>query len=314
MLKKKELKIYDVIIVGGGPGGLTAAVYQSRSGNSVAIIEKGMYGGQLLNTDLVENYGGITTISGTELAMQFDEQARSLDNVDHIFGNIKTAYKEDDLFVVETRKKKYIGKTLIIATGVTHKKMGLDGEKIYEGNGISYCATCDGAFYRGKNVTVIGGGDSALESAIYLSKIASSVTIMHRRDEFRAEQILQDRANEIENIKYIMNSEVTSIWGDDDTVTDIGYKDKTGLKNELHSTEGVFVNIGVIPNADPFGDLGILRESGYIYTTETVKTSVEGVFAVGDIRYNSIRQIVTATGDGAIASDQVNKYLQKENK
>lgn len=312
MLKKKEIKIYDVIIIGGGPGGLTAAVYQSRSGNSVAIIEKGLYGGQLLNTDLVENYGGITSISGVELAMQFDEQARTLDNVEHIFDDVKTASKEEDYFVVESMDNKYLSKSIIIATGVTHKKMGLEGESLYEGSGVSYCSTCDGAFYKGKDVTVIGGGDSALESAIYLSKIASSVTIMHRRDEFRAEQILQDRANEIENIKYIMNSEVTAIWGDDDTVTDIEYKDKTSLKKELHSTEGVFVNIGVIPNTDPFGDLGILRESGYIYTTETVKTSVEGVFAVGDIRYNSIRQIVTATGDGAIASDQVNKYLQKE--
>lgn len=317
MLKNKEKpdeQIYDTIIIGGGPAGITTAVYQSRSGNSVAIIEKGIYGGQLLNTDLVENYGGIPTITGAELAQQFDTQARGLDNVDHIFGNIEKAYKEDDLVVVETRKKKYIGKTLVIATGVNHKKLGLDGEATYEGRGVSYCATCDGAFFKDKEVTVIGGGDSALESAIYLSNIAKKVTIIHRRDKFRAEQILVDRADRIENIEYIMDADVNAINGDGSKVTEVTYKDKNMYEEFSVPSEGVFINIGVVPNTEAFGDLDILRESGYVYTDKNMATSVKGVFAVGDVRYDSIRQIVTAVGDGAVASDSINKYLQEGTK
>ncbi|HZK00994.1 MAG TPA: FAD-dependent oxidoreductase, partial [Tissierellaceae bacterium] len=200
-------------------------------------------------------------------------------------------------------------KSLVIATGVSHKKLGVEKEDELQGRGISYCATCDGAFFKGRDVSVIGGGDSAMESAIYLSKIANEVTLIHRRDEFRAEQILQDRAKEASNIKYIYNAKITSISEDDGLVSGVCYNDKKTFEKLIHPTDGIFINVGVVPNTSVFSNLGILRESGFIYTDKNMKTSVDGIFAVGDVRYDSIRQIVTATGDGAIASESVNNYL-----
>ena len=308
-LQLKIKKTYDSAVIGAGPAGITTSIYLARSGFDVAIIERGIYGGQLNDTDSIENYTAFESVSGMELAQKMESHSRSVDGIEHVYGDVNTVEKKDDVFKVDLGDECIYAKSLVIATGVSHKKLEVEGEEGLIGKGISYCATCDGAFFRGKNVTVIGGGDSAMESAIYMSKIANEVTLIHRRDEFRAEQILQDRAKEISNIKYIYNAKITSISEDDGLVSGVCYNDKKTFEKLIHPTDGIFINVGVVPNTSAFGDLGILRESGFIYTDKSMKTSVDGIFAVGDVRYDSIRQIVTATGDGAIASESVNNYL-----
>lgn len=305
----KIKKTYDSAVIGAGPAGITTSIYLARSGFDVAIIERGLYGGQLNDTDSIENYTAFESVSGMELAQKMESHSRSVDGIEHVYGDVNAVEKKDDIFKVDLGGEYIYAKSLIIATGVGHKKLEVEGEEGLVGKGISYCATCDGAFFRGKNVTVVGGGDSAMESAIYMSKIANEVTLIHRRDEFRAEQILQDRAKETSNIKYIYNAKITSISEDNGLVTGVCYNDKKTFEKLIHPTDGIFINVGVVPNTSAFGDLGILRESGFIYTDKGMNTSVEGVFAVGDVRYDSVRQITSAVGDGAIASESVNNYL-----
>ena len=308
-LQLKIKKTYDSAVIGAGPAGITTSIYLARSGFDVAIIERGIYGGQLNDTDSIENYTAFESVSGMELAQKMESHSRSVDGIEHVYGDVNSVEKKDDIFKVDLGGEHIYAKSLVIATGVGHKKLDVEGEEGLVGKGISYCATCDGAFFRGKNVTVIGGGDSAMESAIYMSKIANEVTLIHRRDEFRAEQILQDRAKETSNIKYIYNAKITSISEDNGSVDGVCYNDKKTFEKLTHPTDGIFINVGVVPNTSAFGDLGILRESGFIYTDKSMKTSVDGIFAVGDVRFDSIRQVVTATGDGAIASESVNNYL-----
>lgn len=308
-LQLKIKKIYDSAVIGAGPAGITTSIYLARSGFDVAIIERGLYGGQLNDTDSIENYTAFESVSGMELAQKMELHSRSVDGIEHVYGDVNAVEKKGDIFKVDLGGKYIYAKSLVIATGVGHKKLDVEGEEGLVGKGISYCTTCDGAFFRGKNVTVVGGGDSAMESAIYMSKIANEVTLIHRRDEFRAEQILQDRAKEASNIKYIYNAKITSISEDNGLVTGICYSDKKTFEKLIHPTDGIFINVGVVPNTGAFGDLGILRESGFIYTDKDMKTSVEGIFAVGDVRYDSVRQITSAVGDGAIASESVNNYL-----
>lgn len=310
-LKLKNKKVYDSVIVGAGPAGITTSIYLARSGLDVAIVEKGLYGGQLNDTDSVENYTAFEDISGMELAQKMEAHSRSVEGIEHIYGDVKNVEKKDSEFKVSLGKDKIYAKSLVIATGVSHKKLKVDGESELLGKGVSYCATCDGAFFKNKDVTIIGGGDSAMESAIYMSKIANEVTIIHRRDTFRAEKILQDRASECDNIKYIYNADVSEIVGDGGSVSGVKYNDKKTFDSSIHPTDGIFVNIGVVPNSDVFGDLGILRESGFIYTDKEMKTSVDGVYAVGDVRYDSVRQITSAVGDGAVVSESINKYLNE---
>ncbi|HZK01011.1 MAG TPA: FAD-dependent oxidoreductase [Tissierellaceae bacterium] len=305
----KIKKTYDSAVIGAGPAGITTSIYLARSGFDVAIIERGIYGGQLNDTDSIENYTAFESVSGMELAQKMESHSRSVDGIEHVYGDVNAVEKKDDIFKVDLGDEYIYAKSLVIATGVSHKKLEVEGEEGLVGKGISYCTTCDGAFFRGKNVTVIGGGDSAMESAIYMSKIANEVTLIHRRDEFRAEQILQDRAKEASNIKYIYNAKITSISEDDGIVSGVCYNNKKTFEKLIHPTDGIFINVGVVPNTSAFGDLGILRESGFIYTDKNMKTSVDGIFAVGDVRYDSVRQVVTATGDGAIASESVNNYL-----
>src|SRR5699024_7464224 len=307
--KLKIKKTYDSAVIGAGPAGITTSIYLARSGFDVAIIERGLYGGQLNDTDSVENYTAFESVSGMELAQKMESHSRSVDGIEHVYGDVNAVEKKDNIFKVDLGGEYIYAKSLVIATGVGHKKLDVEGEEGLVGKGISYCTTCDGAFFRGKNVTVVGGGDSAMESAIYMSKIANEVTLIHRREEFRAEQILQDRAKEISNIKYIYNAKIMSISEDDGLVSGVCYNDKKTFEKLIHLTDGIFINVGVVPNTSAFGNLGILRESGFIYTDKNMKTSVDGIFAVGDVRYDSIRQIVTATGDGAIASESVNNYL-----
>lgn len=307
----KNKKVYDSIIVGAGPAGITTSIYLARSGLDVAIVEKGLYGGQLNDTDSIENYTAFEDISGMELAQKMEAHSRSVEGIEHIYGDVKNVEKKDNGFKVSLGKDKIYAKSVVIATGVSHKKLKVNGESELVGKGISYCATCDGAFFKDKNVTVIGGGDSAMESAIYMSKIANEVTLIHRRDTFRAEKILQDRASECDNIKYIYNAGVSEIVSKDGFVSGVKYSDKKTFDSHVHPTDGIFVNIGVVPNSDAFGELGVLREGGFIYTDKEMKTSVDGVYAVGDIRYGSVRQITSAVGDGAVVSESINKYLNE---
>ena len=307
----KSKKIYDAVVVGAGPAGITSAIYLARSGVNVALVERGIYGGQLNDTDEIENYTAFENISGTGLAKKMEEHSKSMDGIEHLYGDVKDVTKnEKGNIVIDLGEESIYSKSLVIATGVSHKKLGVEKEDELQGRGISYCATCDGAFFNGRDVSVIGGGDSAMESAIYLSNIANSVTVIHRRNKFRAEKILQDRAKAIDNINYIYDADTLGFDDENGIVSCIRYKDKNTYEVITHPTNGVFVNVGVVPNTDAFNNLGILRESGFIYTDKGMKTSVEGIFAVGDVRFDSIRQITSAVGDGAVCSNSVNNYLK----
>ena len=307
----KNKKIYDAVVVGAGPAGITSAIYLARSGVNVALVERGIYGGQLNDTDEIENYTAFENISGMGLAKKMEEHSKSMDGIEHLYGDVKDVTKDEKgNIVIDLGKESIYSKSLVIATGVSHKKLGVEKEDELQGRGISYCATCDGAFFKGRDVSVIGGGDSAMESAIYLSNIANSVTVIHRRGNFRAEKILQDRAKAIDNINYIYNADILGFDDENGIVSCIKYKDKNTYENITYPTDGVFVNVGVVPNTDAFKNLRILRESGFLYTERDMKTSVEGIFAVGDVRFDSIRQITSAVGDGAVCSNSVNNYLK----
>lgn len=303
-------KIYDSIIIGAGPAGITTAIYLARAGAKVALVERGIYGGQLNDTDLIENYTAFEEITGMELAKKMERHSKSMEGIEHIYGDVKSVGRDKKgQFILDLGREKIHGKTLVIATGVSHKKLGAGKEDELLGRGISYCATCDGAFFKGRDVSVVGGGDSAMESAIYLSKIANTVTVIHRRDKFRAEKILQDRAKEADNIHYIYDADTIAFDDERGLVSGVLYKDKNTFEKKNHQTNGVFINVGVVPNTEVFKDLGILREGGFVYTDKSMKTSIDGVYAVGDVRYDSVRQVVTATGDGAVASESINNYL-----
>lgn len=234
-------------------------------------------------------------------------------NVSHIYGDVKDIIKENELFEVQMNldNTKIRSKTVVVATGVTHKKLGVPHEKKYEGNGISYCAVCDGAFFRGKDVAVIGGGDSAVESALYLSNIANKVTIVHRRDELRAEKILQERMNQKDNIEIIWNAKTEAFKGEDGKLDRIQYVDNQSGERYYLDVKGAFINIGIIPVTSMIKTniYDIITPDGFIFTNKNMETNVNGLYAIGDVRSDSIRQVVTATGDGAVVVESVINYL-----
>lgn len=306
-----EEKIFDLIILGGGPAGLNAALYAKRGGIDVAIIDTSSVGGQPVNYLEIENYLGFPTIQGWELAEKFEQhidkfniqkfQNEEIQNVD-LTSTIKT---------VQTLKNKYLAKTIIIATGASPKKLGIRGEDEYIGKGVSYCAVCDGAFYKNKTVVVIGGGNAAVEEGIYLTKFAEKVYIMHRRDELRADKIIQERAFNNEKIEFIFDSVPLEIVGDSKKVNLIQYKNvKTGEIKTLN-TNGVFPYIGFSPNTEFFNAQLVQDEFGFIRVDENMRTSEVGVFAAGDVRRTPLRQVITAVADGAIAGMSAVKYLEE---
>lgn len=306
-----EEKIFDLIILGGGPAGLNAALYAKRGGIDVAIIDTSSVGGQPVNYLEIENYLGFPTIQGWELAEKFEQhidkfniqkfQNEEIQNVD-LTSTIKT---------VQTLKNKYLAKTIIIATGASPKKLGIRGEDEYIGKGVSYCAVCDGAFYKNKTVVVIGGGNAAVEEGIYLTKFAEKVYIMHRRDELRADKIIQERAFNNEKIKFIFDSVPLEIVGDSKKVNLIQYKNvKTGEIKTLN-VDGVFPYIGFSPNTEFFNAQLVQDEFGFIRVDENMRTSEVGVFAAGDVRRTPLRQVITAVADGAIAGMSAVKYLEE---
>ncbi|MGK9429034.1 thioredoxin-disulfide reductase [Bacillus atrophaeus] len=305
----EKMKIYDVIIVGAGPAGMTAAVYTSRANLNTLLIERGIPGGQMANTQDVENYPGFDHILGPDLSNKMFVHAKKFGAV-YEYGDIKEIIDEGRLKKVVTTKKEFYAKSVIIATGADHKKLGVPGENELGGLGVSYCAVCDGAFFKGRELVVVGGGDSAVEEAVYLTRFASKVTIIHRRDQLRAQKILQERAFSNEKIGFIWNKEVTSINAGNGTVNTVTLKDtKTGEQSQFPAN-GVFIYVGTLPLNGAFKNLDITNEEGYVVTDEAMATKIPGIYAAGDIHDKTLRQIVTATGDGSIAAQSVQHYIE----
>ncbi|RSI10353.1 thioredoxin-disulfide reductase [Streptococcus sanguinis] len=303
--------MYDTIIIGAGPAGMTAALYAARSNLKVALLERGIPGGQMNNTADIENYPGYANISGPELAEKMFEPLENL-GVEHLFGLVEKIEDRGDFKEIITEDERFEAKTVIIASGANHRHLGVPGEEDYNSRGVSYCAVCDGAFFRDEDLLVVGGGDSAVEEAIFLTRFAKSVTIVHRRDELRAQKVLQDRAFTNEKIRFVWDSVVESIHGDERKVTGVTFKNvKTG---EVSQAEfgGIFIYVGLDPVSEFAADLGITDEAGWILTDHQMKTSVAGIYAVGDVRQKDLRQITTAVGDGAIASQEAYKYLTEQ--
>ena len=303
--------MYDTIIIGAGPAGMTAALYAARSNLKVALLERGIPGGQMNNTADIENYPGYANISGPELAEKMFEPLENL-GVEHLFGLVEKIEDRGDFKEIITEDERFETKTVIIASGANHRHLGVPGEEDYNSRGVSYCAVCDGAFFRDEDLLVVGGGDSAVEEAIFLTRFAKSVTIVHRRDELRAQKVLQDRAFANEKVRFVWDSVVESIHGDERKVTGVTFKNvKTGETSQA-DFGGIFIYVGLDPVSEFAADLGITDEAGWILTDHQMKTSVAGIYAVGDVRQKDLRQITTAVGDGAIASQEAYKYLTEQ--
>lgn len=295
--------MYDVVIIGCGPSGMTAGIYARRANKKVLILEAKTYGGQIINTLDIENYPCEEHISGFDFSTKLYNQVINL-GAEVKLEEVVNVSLENDIKLIKTTDNTYKAKTLIIATGVKNRTLGIDNEKELIGKGISYCATCDGAFFKGKITSVVGGGNTALEDALYLSDIAEKVYLIHRRDKFRADEILIDKVLKKDNIEIIYNSNVIKINGDEKL-------ESIELDtNKIIETSALFIAVGQVPNNDIFKDIIDLDENGYIIS-DNCNTNVEGVYAAGDNRVKELRQLVTATSDGAIAANLAIKYLNK---
>lgn len=305
-----EEKIYDVIIIGAGPAGMTAAVYTSRANLSTLMLERGIPGGQMANTEDVENYPGYESILGPDLSNKMFEHAKKF-GAEYAYGDVKEVIDGKEYKTIVAGKKEYKARAIIVASGAEYKKIGVPGEKELGGRGVSYCAVCDGAFFKGKELVVIGGGDSAVEEGVYLTRFASKVTIVHRRDTLRAQKILQDRAFQNEKVDFIWNHTIKEINDTNGKVGSVTLVDVNSGEEQEVKTDGVFVYIGMLPLSKPFVELGITNENGYVETNERMETKVPGIFAAGDVREKMLRQIVTATGDGSIAAQSAQHYVEE---
>lgn len=304
-----EEKIYDVIIVGAGPAGMTAAVYTSRANLATLMIERGVPGGQMANTEDVENYPGYDHILGPDLSTKMFDHAKKF-GAEYAYGDIQEVIDGEAYKTIVAGSKEYKARAVIIATGAEYRKLGAPGEAELTGRGVSYCAVCDGAFFKDKELVVIGGGDSAVEEGVFLTRFASKVTIIHRRDELRAQKILQDRAFDHDKIDFIWSHTVKQFNEKDGKLGSVTLTStKTGEEQEFQA-DGAFVYVGMDPLSAPFASLGITDENGYIATNDQMETSVPGIFAAGDIREKTLRQIVTATGDGSIAAQSAQSYIE----
>ncbi len=306
-----EEKIFDCLILGGGPAGLAAGLYAKRGNIDVAIIDTSSLGGQPVNYLEIENYLGFPVIEGWELAEKFEEHIDKFNVEKFINEEIQSVDLVSDIKTVVTLKGVYRAKSVILASGAKAAKLGIKGEKEYTGRGVSYCAVCDGAFYKNKTVLVVGGGNAALEEGMYLTKFANTVYIMHRRNEFRADRVVQQRAFNNPKIKFILDSVPLEIIGEEGRVSKVLYKNtKTNEINEI-GTEGVFPYIGFSPNTEFFNGQVVQDERGFIMVDENMRTSQIGVFAAGDIRKTPLRQVITAVADGAVAGVSAVKYLEE---
>jgi thioredoxin reductase (NADPH) len=274
------------------------------------MIERGIPGGQMANTEDVENYPGFESILGPELSNKMFDHAKKF-GAEYAYGDIKEIVDGKEYKTVKAGSKEYKARAIIISAGAEYKKIGVPGEKELGGRGVSYCAVCDGAFFKGKELVVVGGGDSAVEEGVYLTRFASKVTIVHRRDKLRAQSILQARAFDNEKIDFIWNKTVKEIHEENGKVGKVTLVDTISGEEEEFATNGVFIYIGMLPLSKPFENLGITNDEGYIETNDRMETKVDGIFAAGDIREKSLRQIVTATGDGSIAAQSVQHYVEE---
>lgn len=299
-------RVLDLIIIGGGPGGLTAAIYALRAKLDLLLIEKTGVGGQIALSDIVDNYPGLPGISGVELMAKFEDQAKSF-GLEIEYTDVEKVTDEGDHRLVKTTSGDFRAKTVIIASGAKPRKLGVPGENEFTGRGVSYCATCDGFFFREKNVAVIGGGDTAVKEALFLTKLVNKVSLVHRRDALRAEKIHQDQALDNPKIEMEWNSVLEEIKGDK-KVSAVVVKDvKTGETKDI-AVEGVFVFVGILPNSDL---VDCDKDSGgFIITDEQMQTSIKGVFAVGDVRVKALRQVATAVGDGATAAFSAQGFVE----
>lgn len=300
--------IRDLIIIGAGPAGLTAAIYAKRAGlDTLLIDETGMGGGQIVNTYEVDNYPGLIHINGFDLGMKFKEHAGEM-GTEFADVSVTAVSKQNDLIHVDTTEGEYVAKTLIIATGAKHRMLGIPGEEELVGMGVSYCATCDGAFFKNRVTAVVGGGDVALEDALFLARGCSKVYLIHRRDEFRGAKVLADKVKQTPNIEIIYDSRVTEIVGEDQVEKIKVENVKTAGISEL-DVNGIFIAVGMKPNTELFSDIVELDEGGYVIAGEDCVTSCEGVFAAGDLRTKKLRQVITAAADGANAITSVSEYF-----
>ena len=311
-------KVYDLIILGAGPGGLAAGLYAGRARLSTLIIEKGQDGGQIAITNEIENYPGqsLEEESGPSLIARMTKQCENF-GCERASDTIKSVELSGDVKKIIGTKGEYLGKTVIIATGAYPRPIGCKGEQEYLGKGVSYCATCDANFFEDFEVYVVGGGDAAVEEAMYLTKFARKVTVIHRRNELRAAKSIQERAFKNDKLFFMWDSVVEELGGDEILQTMTVKNVKTGELTTYEADEddgmfGVFGFIGRIPNSDIFKDSGLtMDEKGYIPTDDDMHTNIDGVFAVGDVRVKSLRQVVTAAADGAIAATQAEKYINE---
>jgi len=299
----------DVLIIGGGGSGLTAALYTSRANLSTLLFEKLTPGGQIALTDVVENYPGFPEgITGPEISMKMEEQAKKY-GTKVVYEEVKTITRQEKGFNVQTSSGNYQAGAIILASGASFRMLGAPGEKELIGKGVSYCATCDGAFFKGKEVIVVGGGDSALQEGLFLTRFAVKVTIIHRRDKLRASPILQDRAKQHEKISFIWDTVVEKVNGEK-KVEGVTLKNlKTGAVEEFR-TDGVFVFVGHDPNTAFLKGFVAMDEKGYVLTTDGLKTSVPGVFAAGEVRLGAVKQLVAAAGEGCEAALQAQAFLE----
>jgi thioredoxin reductase (NADPH) len=301
-------RTYQVVIIGGGPAGLTAGLYCARSRYNALLVEQGIIGGQITNAERLENYPGFPNgISGIELGQLIHEQATSY-GLETLLAEVAKVVPGRKHNLVSTSEGDFIAESAIIASGSQFRKLGVPGEDKFVGKGVSYCATCDGPLFKGKTVAVIGGGDSAITEALYLSKFASSVKIIHRRSQLRASKVLEERATAEPKIEFIWDNVVTGIEGDG-VLRQLRLKNTKDDKISVLELEGVFVAIGSKPNSVQWRGLLPLDEEGYIITNELMETKVPGVFAAGDVRHNSARQAITAAGDGATAAISAARFL-----
>lgn len=298
---------YDIIIVGAGAAGMTAAIYGVRSGKSILLIEEKMYGGQIINTPQVENYPGIETISGASFATNLYNQAKGL-GAEYLSGKVTEIKDCGDTKEVTVNDNSYKAESVIIATGARNRTLNVPGEIELTGKGVSYCATCDGMFFRNRDVAVVGGGNTALEDALFLSDYCNKVYIIHRRDTFRGEKQLEESLRAKENVVFLLNRVVEEIQGKE-TLEFIIVKEKDGDKSDKISINGLFIAVGQVPDNDVFSNVVELDEYGYIAAGEDCKTNCEGVYAAGDCRTKSIRQLTTATSDGAVAALGACSYI-----
>lgn len=301
--------MYDLIIIGAGPAGLTAAIYAARSNMRTLILERGIYGGLMQSTDEIENYPSYKMIKGSELSQLMYDQAISL-GAEYKYGNVISITEEGNIKKVKTSGGEFEAYSIIIATGANPRKLGVKGEEELSGRGVSYCAVCDGAFFKKKELVVIGGGDSAVEEANFLTKYASKVTVVHRKGTFRAQPILQQRLFDNEKVDVVLNSEVKEIKGENNKVVGVEVYNNQTEETTFLPCDGVFIYVGMNPNTEVFKELPILNEQGYLVTDEAMQTSMKGVFGAGDVRDKFLRQIITATGDGSIAAMRAQHYVE----